>query len=252
MSKILFLNHTQSGQSPGPAALLSRVSKHQLRREEIVMSPVEREIAAVRKAWKLATPEANYRDPQWLRAAATLAARLGKLPKRYPGATVLSQLHDAGFHKALDHAGIVRVAGQRYVILEPYESSCSVETTRRIARELAAKLSCRAWVSRRSWHKPGSTIRITLAPGDSQMAHDGRRTPETQNTATRPENPTSRPHASGVATVAHPTHNDAPRRDFSTALPPGAAHRTGRDCGEVWGQRGRVPNWQARLPGSGI
>jgi hypothetical protein len=33
-----------------------------------------------------------------------------------------------------------------------------------MASELAAKLQCRAWVTLRSWHVPGATIRITLAP----------------------------------------------------------------------------------------
>jgi hypothetical protein len=39
-----------------------------------------------------------------------------------------------------------------------------MDTARRMASELAAKLQCRAWVSLRSWHVPGATIRITLAP----------------------------------------------------------------------------------------
>ncbi len=125
---------------------------------------VEREIEAVRKAWKLTPPEPYYRDPRWLKSLASQAARAGKLPKRSSYDLVTQQLHDAGYHKAMDHMGIICVDGERHVILEPYESSCSMDTARRIASELATRLGCRAWASLRSWHYPGSTIRITLTP----------------------------------------------------------------------------------------
>jgi hypothetical protein len=77
---------------------------------------------------------------------------------------VINQLQNAGYGNAIDHYAVVRDDGERHVIFEPYESRCSMDTARRIASELAAKLQCRAWVSLRSWHNPGSTIRITLAP----------------------------------------------------------------------------------------
>jgi hypothetical protein len=118
----------------------------------------------VRKAWKLTTPEAYYREPRWLRAAAYAAGKAGRLPALRRWDLVTNQLHGAGYQAALDHIGIVCEKGERHVILEPYESRCSIDTARRMASELASKLQCRAWVSLRSWHVPGATIRITLAP----------------------------------------------------------------------------------------
>jgi len=118
----------------------------------------------VRKAWRLTAPESYYREPRWLRAAASMAGKAGRLPKLHRWSSVINQLHDAGYGRALDHIGIVREQGQRHVIFEPYECSCSMDTARRIAEELASKLKCRAWVSLCSWHVPGATIRITLAP----------------------------------------------------------------------------------------
>ena len=47
---------------------------------------------------------------------------------------------------------------------------------RRIATELAALLDCDAWVSLRSWHYPGKTIRITLAKSQIQPAPTVNRT----------------------------------------------------------------------------
>jgi hypothetical protein len=85
---------------------------------------------------------------------------------------VTQQLRDAGYHDAMDHMGIIRVDGERHVILEPYESRCSMDTARRIASELAMRLGCKAWVSLVSWHYPGSTIRITLAPLHSDRSSD--------------------------------------------------------------------------------
>jgi hypothetical protein len=133
-------------------------------RAKVVQHIVEQEVEAVRKAWRLVPPEPYYRDPQWLRSASSKAAKSGKLPKRSRWDSVISQLHYAGYDRAFDHIGIVRVDGERHVILEPYESRCSMDTARRIAAELADRLECRAWASLRSWHYPGSTIRITLAP----------------------------------------------------------------------------------------
>jgi hypothetical protein len=129
-----------------------------------IQRQINDEIEAVRKAWKLILPELDYRDPKWLKSAATLAAKAGRLPKRGSYDSVISQLQRAGYEQAIDHMAVVRVDGQRHVVFEPYESSCSMNTARRMAKELAAKLNCEAWASLRSWHFPGSTIRITLAP----------------------------------------------------------------------------------------
>ena len=126
-------------------------------------STIQRDIEAVRRAWHLTPPEA-YRDPHWLKSAATAAAKAGRLPKRRMYGTVINQLHDAGYHELVDHIGVVKVDGERHVIFEPYESRCKMDTARRMADELATKLQCRAWVSLCSWHVPGATIRITLAP----------------------------------------------------------------------------------------
>lgn len=130
---------------------------------------VNQEIDAVRKAWRLTPPEAYYRDPQWLKSAASQASKAGTLPKRSSYESVLSLLGRAGYHKALDHMGVECVDGERHVIFEPYESRCSMDTARRIAAELAILLRCDAWVSMRSWHYPGSTIRITLAKSKMQL-----------------------------------------------------------------------------------
>lgn len=129
---------------------------------------VNHEIETVQRAWRLTPPEAGFREPRWFKAAASAAVKAGKLAKRGYGGSVISQLHGAGYHQALDHMAVVRVEGERYVILEPYESSCSTDTARRIAKELAALLGCDAWVSLRSWHYPGKTIRITLAKSQMQ------------------------------------------------------------------------------------
>ncbi len=45
-----------------------------------------------------------------------------------------------------------------------------MDIARRIAAELAILLRCDAWVSMRSWHYPGSTIRITLAKSKMELA----------------------------------------------------------------------------------
>ena len=130
---------------------------------------VNHEIETVQRAWRLTPPEAGFREPRWVKAAASAAVKAGKLAKRGYGGSVISQLHCAGYHQALDHMAVVRIEGERFVILEPYESSCSMDTARRIATELAALLGCDAWVSLRSWHYPGKTIRITLAKSQMQI-----------------------------------------------------------------------------------
>jgi hypothetical protein len=129
---------------------------------------VNHEIETVRRAWRLTSPEAGFREPRWFKAAASAAVKAGKLAKRGYGGSVISQLHAVGYHKALDHMAVVRIDGERHVIFEPYESSCSMDTARRIAAELAILLYCDAWVSLRSWHYPGKTIRITLAKSQMQ------------------------------------------------------------------------------------
>jgi hypothetical protein len=105
------------------------------------------EIAAVRKAWRLTPPESNYRDPQWLKSAASVAAKAGLLPKCRRGDLVIDQLRRAGYDRAIDHFAVLRVGGERHVILEPYECTCSMDTARRIAAELADRLACNAWAS---------------------------------------------------------------------------------------------------------
>lgn len=136
----------------------------QVKRGADINRIVLREIDTVRKAWRLTTPEANYRDPQWLKSAASQAAKAGTFPKRKPYQTVLDLIFYAGYHAAIDHPAVIRIDGERHVILEPYESSCSMDTARRIAAELSTRLGCDAWASLKSWHFPGRTIRITLAP----------------------------------------------------------------------------------------
>lgn len=118
----------------------------------------------IRKAWDLVEPDLYDRDPQWLRIAASRAAKAGRLPRRVGGELVFMMLARAGYGRAIDHPAIERVDGIRKVIFEPYESSCSMDTARRIAAELAIRLECDARVSLCSWHYPGFTIRITLAP----------------------------------------------------------------------------------------
>ncbi|MDZ4850823.1 MAG: hypothetical protein SGI77_16165 [Pirellulaceae bacterium] len=151
---------------------------------------VNQEIDAVRKAWRLTPPETDYRDPRWLRSASRQASKAGKLPKRHPCDSVMSQLHQAGYHKAIDHMTVVHVDGERHVILEPYESSCSMDTARRIAAEFANRLGCKAWVSLRSWHYPGSTIRITLAPLHT-LASDATQDADVNEMPTDAENATA-------------------------------------------------------------
>gem|GEM_PF-1710444 len=141
------------------------MSERNLNSKNVNMQQViEQQIEAVRKAWRLTPPEPYYRDPQWLRSAAGQAAKAGRIPKRAAGELVIYLLSHIGYCKAIDHPAIECVDGERHVIFEPYESTCSMDTARRIAAELSSKLPCRAWVSLRSWHYPGSTIRITLAP----------------------------------------------------------------------------------------
>lgn len=141
---------------------ISRVE--QARRDRRLRQELEDRFNAIRKAWGLVEPESYNRDPQWLRRAASLAANAGRLPRRKAGELVLSTLSLAGYGRAIDHPAIEKVDGIRKVIFEPYESSCSVDTARLMAAELAIRLECDASVSLRSWHYPGLTIRITLAP----------------------------------------------------------------------------------------
>lgn len=141
---------------------MSRIE--QARRDAKHLREIEDRFNAIRKAWDLVEPSPYNRDPQWLRIAASRAAKAGRLPRRFAGESVIMMLHNAGYSRAIDHPAIEKVDGVRRVILEPYESSCSMDTARRIAEELAILLECDATVSLCSWHYPGSTIRITLAP----------------------------------------------------------------------------------------
>ncbi len=136
----------------------------QARRDAILRQEMEDRFNAIRKAWTLVEPDSYDRDPQWLRIAASRAAKAGRLPRRSSGELVVMLLDRAGYNRAIDHPAIERVNGVRRVIFEPYESSCSMDTARRMAAELAIRLECDAWVSLCSWHYPGLTIRITLAP----------------------------------------------------------------------------------------
>jgi hypothetical protein len=119
---------------------------------------------AIRKAWNLVEPDRYDRDPQWLRIAASRAAKAGRIPRRFAGESVIMMLSHAGYSRAIDHPAIEIVDGVRRVILEPYESRCSIDTARCMAAEIAILLKCDASVSLCSWHNPGATIRITLAP----------------------------------------------------------------------------------------
>ncbi|HUP82165.1 MAG TPA: hypothetical protein VM260_26670 [Pirellula sp.] len=80
---------------------------------------VNHEIETVQRAWRLTPPEAVFREPRWFKAAASAAVKAGKLAKRGYGGSVISQLHGAGYHKALDHMAVVLVDGERHVIFEP-------------------------------------------------------------------------------------------------------------------------------------
>ncbi|MCA9195478.1 MAG: hypothetical protein KDB03_27090 [Planctomycetales bacterium] len=136
----------------------------QTRRSPSLQQEMEDRFNVIRKAWDLVEPSPYSRDPKWFRIAASRAAKAGRLPRHFVGEPVLSLLFNAGYGRAIDHPAIERVDGIRRVILEPYESSCSMDTARRIAAEIAILLECDASVSLCSWHCPGSTIRITLAP----------------------------------------------------------------------------------------
>ena len=141
---------------------ISRIE--QTRRPSTLQQEMEDRFIVIRKAWDLVEPSPYNRDPKWLRIAASLAVKAGRLPRHFAGESVLTLLFDAGYGRAIDHPAIERVDGIRRVILEPYESSCSMDTARRMAAEIAILLKCDANVSLWSWHCPGSTIRITLAP----------------------------------------------------------------------------------------
>jgi hypothetical protein len=141
---------------------ISRIE--QARRDAKLRQELEDRFNVIRKAWGLVEPSPYNRDPKWLRIAASLAAKAGRLPRHFAGESVLTMLFDAGYGRAIDHPAIERADGVRRVILEPYESRCSMDTARRMAAEIAILLKCDASVSLCSWHYPGSTIRITLAP----------------------------------------------------------------------------------------
>jgi hypothetical protein len=119
--------------------------------------------------------------------------------------------HRAGYDEAMDHTGIVRENGERHVILEHYESRCSMDSARRIADEIATRLSCKAWVSLRSWHYPGSTIRITLAP-----SHD--KAPDASADARADGMPSQAQNATVGQPVAH-VARPYPRPALGTAKP---------------------------------
>jgi hypothetical protein len=141
---------------------ISRIE--QARRDAKLRQELEDRFNAIRKAWGLVEPSPYNRDPKWLRIAASRAVKAGRLPRHFAGDSVLTRLFDAGYGRAIDHPAIERVDVIRRVILEPYESRCSMDTARRMASEIAILLKCDASVSLWSWHCPGSTIRITLAP----------------------------------------------------------------------------------------
>ncbi len=141
---------------------ISRIEK--ARRDAKLRQEMEDRFNVIRKAWDLVEPRPYNRDPKWLRIAASRAAKAGRLPRHFASESVLTMLFDAGYGRAIDHPAIERVDGIRRVILEPYESRCSMDAARQMAAEIAILLECDASVSLRSWHCPGSTIRITLAP----------------------------------------------------------------------------------------
>ena len=129
---------------------------------------------AVRLAWNLTKPELSGSEPRWFRKAAIEAGKAGRLPKFKGFPSVRHQLVAAGYdYTFFDHPGVVEEDGERHMIFEPYESTCSMHEARRIARELAEKLQCRASVSMISWHNPGHTFRITFSPLPSHMVEDG-------------------------------------------------------------------------------
>ncbi len=141
---------------------ISRIE--QARRDAKLRREMEDRFNVIRKAWDLVEPDPYDRDPQWLRIAASRAAKAGRIPRRCAGELVIMMLAQAGYGRAIDHPAIESVDGVRRVIFEPYESRCSMDTARRMAAELAILLECDASVSLCSWHYPGLTIRITLAP----------------------------------------------------------------------------------------
>ena len=141
---------------------ISRIE--QARRDAKLRQEMEDRFSVIRKAWDLVEPDPYDRDPQWLRIAANRAAKARRLPRHFAGESVLTMLFGAGYGRAIDHPAIEIVDGVRRVIFEPYESRCSMDTARRMAAEIAILLKCDACVSLCSWHYPGSTIRITLAP----------------------------------------------------------------------------------------
>lgn len=127
---------------------------------------INREIAAVRAAWGLTPPELQYRDPLWFRSAVFAAIRAGRLPRaRAYTSSSIERLRLAGYGDLFDHPAVLIVDGQRIVIAEPYESACHIDRARAMAAELAGILGCESWVSLKSWHYPGRTIRVSFGMG---------------------------------------------------------------------------------------
>ncbi|WP_146601365.1 hypothetical protein [Novipirellula aureliae] len=123
----------------------------------------DREIEAVRRAWRLTEPEPTYSDPPWLKTAMRQAAERGDLPQRRAWEQLTHVLDRAGYSHLVDHPFVIKADGERHVCLEPYYSVCTERATSD-AKRLGELLLCNVRVSLRSWHYPGFTIRITFAP----------------------------------------------------------------------------------------
>jgi len=126
-------------------------------------SPQQIEIATVRAAWRLTPPEPRYQEPMWFRQAVFAAVRAGRLPKDGYARNGLDRLKQAGYREIFDHPAVLKSSDHRFVIAEPYETSCHIDQARAMADQLATILGCATWVAMRSWHYPGWTIRIGFA-----------------------------------------------------------------------------------------
>lgn len=104
----------------------------------------EKEIQAVRKAWKMKKPEYNVL-PRWFTSAVGIKS-----------IAIMNGIDS----RLVDHWGTVTKDGQRVAVFEPYESAVSTDKAREIAADLANRFGFKYYVSLRSYWYPGFTIRV--------------------------------------------------------------------------------------------
>lgn len=151
-----------------PMLTKTQIDEQRKRAEE--KRAFEREVDAVRKAWGLTPPTHPYRDPRWFKKAIRDAEKAGRLPRRnnaYDNHNCVCYLRNCGFSQMIDHHAVIVADGERHVIFEPYD--IGTEKAQQLAKQLGDALNCEAWVSLKSWHYPGRTIRVTLAPKKAEL-----------------------------------------------------------------------------------